>query len=249
MRGLQLLGIGGLPRVGAGDDLAGLLRGGLESSGIDLEDGDVLVVCQKVVSKSEGREITLASVTPSADALAIAAHDPHSDPRVVELVLRECVGGIVRRRGSLIIGRTRHGFVCASAGVDLSNTTQSEHAIMLPIDPDASAASIRRAFEPTDIAVVISDSFGRPFRAGTVGVAIGCAGLEPVRSHIDDPDDRGRPFHSTLVHDADLLASAAELLMGPAGGVPACVVRGFRWRPGSVAVAASVIPADRDLFA
>jgi coenzyme F420-0:L-glutamate ligase / coenzyme F420-1:gamma-L-glutamate ligase len=236
---IEIHPVRGIPPLGPGDDLARLLRGAA-----NLRDGDVLVVAQKAVSKVEGREVDLTGVEPRPEAIEIAGVD--GDARVVELVLRES-RRIVRRRGSFLIAETRHGFVCASAGVDRSNTSGADRAILLPEDPDASAARLRGGLG-ADVAVVISDSFGRPFRQGITGVAVGCAGLGPLVSHVGTPDDRGRPFEATVVHVADELAAAADLLIGPAGGVPAAVIRGYAWRPGSTGAAATVMPAERDLF-
>ena len=238
-RAICILPVLGLPRLAQGDDLAGLIRGAIE-----LQDGDVVVVAQKAVSKCEGREVSLLGVEPSAEALAYAEAD--EDPRVIELILRESVR-VVRRRGSFLVCETRHGFVCASAGVDRSNTSGDDRAILLPVDPDASARALRTAFA-LDLAVVVSDSFGRPFRTGTTGVAVGCAGLEPVTSYTGSADDRGRILQGTEVHLADQLASAAELAMGPFGGVPAAVIRGVRWASGGRGARETVIPAERDLF-
>jgi coenzyme F420-0:L-glutamate ligase/coenzyme F420-1:gamma-L-glutamate ligase len=198
-----------------------------------------------VVSKVEGREVDLAGVDPRPEAVEIAG--PDGDPRVIELVLREA-SRIVRRRGSLIIAETRHGFICAAAGVDRSNTSRPDTAILLPEDPDASARRLRDGLG-ADVAVIVSDSFGRPFRLGITGVALGCAGLEPLVSHLGEPDDRGRPFEATVVHVADELAAAADLVIGPAGGVPAAIIRGYGWRRGDGAAAATVMPPERDLFA
>jgi coenzyme F420-0:L-glutamate ligase/coenzyme F420-1:gamma-L-glutamate ligase len=236
---IEIHPVRGLPALRPGDDLAAILR-----AAAGLRDGDVLVVAQKAVSKVEGREVSLAGVEPRPEAVEIAGAD--ADPRVVEIVLREA-RRIVRRRGSLVIAETRHGFICAAAGVDRSNASGADRAILLPEDPDASAARLRAALG-SDVAVVISDSFGRPFRQGITGVAVGCAGLEPLISHIGLPDDRGRPFEATVVHVADELAAAADLVIGPSGGVPAAVIRGYRWQPGAVGAADTVMPPERDLF-
>lgn len=233
-----------------GDDLAALLLDAIAAAGEDLRAGDVLVVAQKPVSKAEGRIVDLAGVEPSQEALAYAAEDG-GDPRVVEVILRESEA-IVRRRGSFIVARTRHGFVCGSAGVDRSNQDQVDHVTLLPEEPDASARRLRERLEAAagvQIAVVISDSFGRPFRRGTTGVAVGVAGLEPVVEFVGSPDDTGRPFHSTRVHIADQLAAGADLLLGPRGRVPAVLVRGAPITPGAGASADGVIPPERDLFA
>lgn len=236
---ISVIPLRGLPRLGPGDDLAALIGAAAE-----LRDGDVVVVAQKAVSKCEGREVALAGIAPSAEALMLAGAD--DDARVIELILRESTR-IVRRRGSFLVCETRHGFVCASAGIDRSNTTREDTAILLPVDPDRSAETLRRSLGGR-VAVIVSDSFGRPFRTGTTGVAVGCAGIDPVVSFTGRPDDRGRVLQGTEVHVADQIASAAELAMGPIGGVPAAIVRGFSWAPGTRTARETVIPAERDLF-
>ena len=162
------------------------------------------------------------------------------------MVLRESVR-IVRRRGSLLICETRHGLVCASAGVDRSNAPGADLVVLLPLDPDASAERIRAAL-PAGVAVLVSDSFGRPFRQGISGIAIGCAGIEPLDDRVGRPDDAGRPFAGTVVHVADELAAVADHVMGPAGGVPAVRIRGARVTAGGDGAAATAMPAERDLF-
>jgi coenzyme F420-0:L-glutamate ligase/coenzyme F420-1:gamma-L-glutamate ligase len=239
MTDLVVTPVAGLPELGAGDDLGALL-----AAAVELAAGDVVVVAQKAVSKAEGRVLDLAEVVPRAEALEIAGSG--EDPRFVEVVLREAVR-VVRRRGSLLICETRHGLVCASAGVDRSNAPGADRVVLLPLDPDASAARIRAAL-PDGVAVIVSDSFGRPFRQGIAGVAIGVAGIAPVDDRLGAPDDRGRPFQGTIVHVADELAAIADHVMGPAGGVPAVRVRGARVVPGDGGAAATVMPPERDLF-
>src|SRR5262249_10655773 len=156
-------------------------------------------------------------IEPRAEAVEIAGAD--EDPRFIEVVLREAVR-VVRRRGSLLICETRHGLVCASAGVDRSNAPGADQVVLLPLDPDAAGTRIR-ASVPAGVAVIVSDSFGRPFRQGIAGVAIGVAGIAPVDDRMGAPDDRGRRFQGTVVHVADELAAIADHVMGPAGGVPA----------------------------
>lgn len=237
-------------RVRPGDDLAALLVGAIADAGEALADGDCLVVAQKPVSKAEGRIVDLAGVEPSDEARAIAAEDG-GDPRLVEVILRESAE-VVRRRGSFVVGRTRHGHVLGSGGVDRSNQDEPDHVTLLPVDPDASARALRdalRAATGADVAVVISDSIGRPFRRGTVGVALGAAGFATVVEHAGRPDDVGRRFHSTQVHMGDQLASAAELALGPAGGVPAAIVRGAALERGAEGATGGIIARDRDLFA
>jgi len=242
MSDLGVSGVRGLPELKAGDDLAGLLVRALPG----LRDGDVVCVAQKAVSKVEGRSVELASVTPSERAREIAADE--ADPRVVELILRESAR-IVRRRGAFLICETHHGFVCAAAGVDRSNTGAGEVAVLLPVDPDASARRLRDAFaETAEVGVIITDSFGRPFRLGTTGAAVGCAGLAPLRVHTGERDDAGRVLQGTEVHVADQIAAAAELVMGPYGGVPAAVVRGLAFTRSDAGARAGLMPAERDLF-
>jgi coenzyme F420-0:L-glutamate ligase/coenzyme F420-1:gamma-L-glutamate ligase len=236
-------------RIRPGDDLAALLLGAIADAGEVLADGDVLVVAQKPVSKAEGRIVDLADVEPSAEALERAADG--GDPRVVEVILRESAE-VVRSRGAFIIGRTAQGHVLGSAGVDRSNQDASDHVTLLPVDPDASARGLREAVRVAtgaDVAIVISDSIGRPFRRGTVGVAIGAAGFATVVEHAGRPDDVGREFHSTQVHTGDQLASAAELALGPSGGVPAVLIRGALLEAGVEGATSGIIDRDKDLFA
>lgn len=236
-------------RIAPGDDLVAILLEGLAAAGEALVDGDVLVVAQKPVSKAEGRVVALGGISPSPEALAIAA-EGGGDPRVVEAILRESVA-VVARRGSFLVCRTRHGHVCGSAGVDRSNQDGEDLVTLLPEDPDATARRLRaglREAAGVDVGIVISDSFGRPFRRGTVGVAIGVAGFAPVVEFAGRLDDAGRPFRTTAVHVADQLASAADLLLGPAGGVPAVLVRGAPLEPGDEGAAGTAIDPDRSLF-
>ncbi len=224
--GVRLVPLPGIPRVRAGDDLAELCGAAARRAGVTLADG-VLVVCQKVVSKAEGRVVRLAEVAPSEPAQRIAREDG-KDPRHVEVVLRE-TARIVRRGHGVLICETRHGFVCANAGVDLSNAPEPDAAVLLPEDPDASARRLREglvARGARGIAVVISDSFGRPWREGQVDQALGCAGLAPISDWSGRRDLEGRPLQVTALATADQLAAAAGLLMHKDAGVPAVWVEG-----------------------
>jgi coenzyme F420-0:L-glutamate ligase/coenzyme F420-1:gamma-L-glutamate ligase len=244
--GVAVIGLSGLPELGPGDDLAGLLQAAAGRSAGGLRDGDVVCVAQKVVSKVEGRSVPLESVEASARAREIAADE--ADPRMIELILRESVR-IVRRRGAFLICETRHGFICAAAGVDRSNAGSGDVAVLLPLDPDASARRLRDALAAAaEVAVIVTDSFGRPFRLGTTGVAVGCAGLAPVRIHTGEKDDAGRVLQGTELHVADQIASAAELVLGPFGGVPAAIVRGLTYERSDAGARAGLMPAERDLF-
>jgi len=214
---------------------------------VELEAGDVVVLAQKVVSKSEGRVVRLADVEPSARAREIAGGD--EDPRRIEVILGEAAR-IVRVRPPLVIAETKHGFICASAGVDASNAPESGMLVLLPDDPDASARRIReRLRESTglEVAVLITDSFGRPWRQGTIDVALGAAGLEVIRDLRGTRDSVGYELHATMIAIADELASAAELVMGKVEGIPAVVIRGLEVA-GTGRARDLVIPEERDLF-
>jgi coenzyme F420-0:L-glutamate ligase / coenzyme F420-1:gamma-L-glutamate ligase len=213
----------------------------------EVEEGDVLVLAQKVVSKAEGRVVRLGDVEPSEYARELAG--PDADPRHVEVILREAVR-IVRTRGALVIAETRHGFVCASAGVDASNAPEPGTLVLLPVDPDAAARHIRdrlRELTGRDVAVIVSDSFGRPWRQGTTDVAIGVAGLVPLLDLRGTTDAKGYELRSTQIAVADELAGAAELVMGKASGVPGAVIRGYG-ATGDGSARELVMPEDRDLF-
>jgi coenzyme F420-0:L-glutamate ligase/coenzyme F420-1:gamma-L-glutamate ligase len=232
---VTVLPVEGIPEVQPGDDLTALLR-----EAADFEDGDVLVVAQKVVSKAEGRVVRLDDVEASEHAVELAAD---RDPRELEVILGEAAR-LVRTRPPLVIAETRHGFVCASAGVDHSNAPERDMLVLLPVDPDASA---RRLSESLGVAVVVSDSFGRPFRQGTTDVAIGVAGLAPLLDLRGTRDSTGYELRTTMIAVADEIASAAELVMRKTAGIPAAIVRGLDLR-GEGSARELVMPADRDLF-
>jgi coenzyme F420-0:L-glutamate ligase / coenzyme F420-1:gamma-L-glutamate ligase len=232
---ITLIPVEGIPEVREGDDLAVLLQAAAQ-----FEDGDILVVAQKVVSKAEGRVVRLDEVEASGQAEDLAAD---RDPRELEVILREAVR-IVRSRAPLVIAETRHGFVCASAGVDHSNAPGPETLVLLPVDPDESA---RRLAERLGVAVIVSDSFGRPFRQGTTDVAIGVAGLTPLLDLRGVRDSVGYELRTTMIAVADEIAGAAELAMGKTAGIPAVIVRGLDLR-GEGSARDLVMPAERDLF-
>ena len=244
MSRIELIALDGIPEVHPGDDLAALIAAAAASSGIGLQADDVVVVTQKVVSKAEGRIVELASVQPSELAQRWA-NRWEKDPRQVELVLRESAAIVRMAPGGLIIGRTRHGFVCANAGVDVSNVGSGDVATLLPEDPDASAAALR---DRLGAPVVISDSFGRPWRNGIVNVAIGVAGLEAVVDLRGQPDAAGRIMRATVIAVADELASAADLAGGKVGQRPVVVVRGYDWVPSTAGGAPLIMEPERDLF-
>lgn len=247
---IELIALEGIPEVGPGDDLAAHIAEAAAAAGIELADTDVLVVTQKVVSKAEGRLVELASVKPSDFAVGWADHWGR-DARQVELVLRESASIVRMGPGGLIISRTRHGLVCANAGVDVSNVGGGGVASLLPEDPDASARGIRdgiRSRTGAAPAVVISDSFGRPWRNGIVNVAIGAAGIEAVLDLRGVPDAAGREMQATVIAVADELASAADLVGGKVTQRPVVVVRGYAWRPSEAGASALVMEPERDLF-
>jgi len=247
---IELIALEGIPEVGPGDDLAARIADAAAASSIALADTDVLVVTQKVVSKAEGRLVELASVKPSDFAVGWADHWGR-DARQVELVLRESASIVRMGPGGLIISRTRHGLVCANAGVDVSNVGGGEVASLLPEDPDASARGIRdgiRSRTGAAPAVVISDSFGRPWRNGIVNVAIGAAGIEAILDLRGEPDAAGRKMQATVIAVADELASAADLVGGKVTQRPVVVVRGYAWRPSEAGASALVMEPERDLF-
>lgn len=243
--GIRVFPLVGIPEVEQGDDLAALLADAAERAG-GLEDADVVVVAQKVVSKAEGRVVQLDGIEPSERARELAGD---RDPRHVEAILRETVR-IVRSRPPLLIAETRHGFVCASAGVDASNAKGEGTLVLLPVDPDDSAATIREALRVRtgrDVGVIVSDSFGRPFRQGTTDVALGVAGLNPVLDLAGVRDSAGYELQGTEIAVADELAGAAELVMGKTRRVPAAVVRGVDAR-GEGTGRDLLMPPERDLF-
>jgi coenzyme F420-0:L-glutamate ligase/coenzyme F420-1:gamma-L-glutamate ligase len=239
MSGISVLPLEGIPEVREGDDLAGLIGEAAQRAG-GFRSGDVLVVAQKVVSKAEGRIARLGSVEPSPQARELAADH---DARHVEVIIGEAAR-IVRVRPPLVIAETRHGFGCASAGVDRSNAAGPDTVVLLPVDPDDSA---RRLAEALGVAVIISDSFGRPFRQGTTDIAIGVAGLSPLLDLRGVRGPVGYELKTTTIAVADELAGAAELVMGKTRGIPAAIVRGLALE-GDGTGKDLVMPADRDLF-
>lgn len=247
---LELIALDGIPEVTPGADLAALVSAALEASGVSLTDADVLIVTQKVVSKAEGRLVDLATVEPS-DLARRWAERWGKDPRQVEVVLQESASIVRMGPGGLIISRTRHGLVCANAGVDVSNVGGGDVAALLPVDPDASARALRdglRARLGVAPPIIISDSFGRPWRNGIVNVAVGSAGIEPLLDLRGEPDAAGRPMQATIIAVADQIASAADLAGGKADGRPVVVLRGYEWRPSEAGASALVMEGARDLF-
>ncbi|MDQ2674316.1 MAG: coenzyme F420-0:L-glutamate ligase [Chloroflexota bacterium] len=245
---IELIGLEGIGEIQPGDDLAAVIAD--VATDVHLTDADVVVVTQKIVSKSEGRLVDLATVEPSDFAREWAARWD-KDPRQVEVVLRESASIVRMGPGGLIISRTRHGLVCANAGVDVSNVGGGDVAALLPEDPDASARRIRAGLRQRTgaaPAVIISDSFGRPWRNGIVNVAIGSAGIESLLDLRGEPDVAGRPMRATIIAVADQLASAADLAGGKTDGRPVVIIRGYAWRPSDAGASVLVMEAERDLF-
>jgi coenzyme F420-0:L-glutamate ligase / coenzyme F420-1:gamma-L-glutamate ligase len=239
---IEVLPVEGLPEIAEGDDLAALIAAALE-----LQDGDVVCVAQKVVSKAEGRIVRLDEVEPSDEARNLAG--PDGDPRRLEIILRESVR-VLRRRPPLVISETRHGFVCAAAGVDASNAPVPDTVVLLPEDPDASAARLRAVLEELtgrSLGVIVTDTFGRSWRRGITNVAIGAAGIEVLRDLRGVYDPAGYELHSTVIAVADEIAAAAELVMGKTARIPAAVVRGLDVA-GAGTAAELVMPPEHDLF-
>ena len=239
---ISLIPVRGLPEIRADDDLAALI-----AERIELDDRDVVVVAQKAVSKAEGRVVRIDDLEPSAKAIELAADE--RDPREVEAVLREAKN-IVRERGPLVIAETRHGFICASAGVDHSNAPEPGTLVLLPLDPDASARGIREGLRERtgkDVGVIVTDSFGRPFRQGTTDVALGVAGIPAMLDLRGTTDRIGYELRSSRVAIADEIAGAADIARGKAEGVPVVVVRGLQLE-GDGSGQEIVIEPELDLF-
>ncbi len=245
--GLRVLPLDGIPEVRPGDDLADLIA---QAAGDDmLRAGDVVVVTHKIVSKAEGRLVDLNTVEPSPLAKSFA-EQYDKDPRQIEVVLRES-RRIVRMDRGIIISETHHGFVCANAGVDVSNVPGSDTVCILPVDPDASARRLRDTLASgvgADLAVIVSDSFGRPWRQGITNVAIGVAGMEPLADYRGEKDAHGYPLTTTVLAIADELASAAELVMGKTKNMPAAVVRNYPYKRGPGTARDLLMEPERDLF-
>jgi coenzyme F420-0:L-glutamate ligase / coenzyme F420-1:gamma-L-glutamate ligase len=246
---LSIFGVEGLPEITAGSALAAMILEAAAGTDTPLQSGDVVVVTSKIVSKAEGRVVRLEEVDVSPFARQYAERW-EKEPAIVELVLRESKR-VVRQVGPILITETRHGFVCANSGIDQSSSGGHGLAVLLPLDPDASAGRIREEFKRRDleIAVIISDTFGRPWREAQTDVAIGIAGMQPVLSYIGQVDPHGHEFRVQALCTADELAGAAELVKGNLSRVPVAVIRGHAWEPDDTATMQSIIrDSERDLF-
>jgi len=245
---VRIIPLRGLPEVRAGDDVAKMI---VEAAGSEpgIRAGDILVGTQKIVSKSEGRVVALSSVKPSAEALRLAI-ETEKDPRLVELILRESVR-IVRQRGPILITETKHGFVCANAGIDASNVGPEGNVCLLPEDPDRSAQAIRAEIgraTGVDVAVIISDTFGRAWREGHTNVAVGVAGMSPFADYVGQSDAFGYELRVSTLAVADELAGAAELVQNKLDGVPVAIIRGYPYPKGEGTARGMVRAKENDLF-
>ena len=246
---VRILSVPGMPIIVPGDDLAGLIQQATERAALALQDGDIVVVTQKIVSKAEGCLVSLAEVTPSPLA-ATFAEQWDKDARQVEVVL-QASRRIVKMDRGVIIAETHHGFICANAGVDRSNMEGDDVVAVLPPDPDASARAIRdRLREQTgvDVAVIISDTFGRPWREGLVNIAIGLAGMQANVDYTGQYDAQGYELKVTALSVADELAAAAELVMNKLDNVPVAVIRGYDYPRGDGDLNQLIRDPERDLF-
>ncbi|MEM3437080.1 MAG: coenzyme F420-0:L-glutamate ligase [Nitrososphaerales archaeon] len=246
---IRIIGIEGIPEVNPGNDIASLIANSIQKQGIKIIDKDIIVVTHKIVSKAEGRLIDLKKIKPSDFALKISKYGK-KDPRMIEVILREAKR-IVRMKKGVIIAETRHGFVCANAGVDKSNVKGKDIVSLLPINPDKSAQLIKDGIKrklKVDVAVIISDTFGRPWREGQTNVAIGVAGLEPILDYRGKKDNYGYTLKATAIAIADELASAAELVMGKLRKIPIAIIRGYKYNEGKGSIKSLIRPRSRDLF-
>ena len=246
VRNLQILPVEGIPEIQPGDDLPEVVS---LAAGENLRAGDILVVTHKIVSKAEGRLVDLRTIEPSALAKGYAARYGR-DPRQIEVILRES-RRIVRMERGLVIAETHHGFVCANAGVDASNVPGDDMVCLLPLDPDASAARLREALVTrmgSELAVIVSDSFGRPWREGITNVAIGVSGMDSLADYRGQRDPHGHPLEASVLAVADELAAAAELVMGKVAGIPVAIVRGYPYERSAGTGRDLLMPPERDLF-
>jgi coenzyme F420-0:L-glutamate ligase / coenzyme F420-1:gamma-L-glutamate ligase len=244
----EVIGVETLPEIRPGDDLGPLLAEAAHRQGTPLQPGDLLVVCQKIVSKAEGRLVRMDDVVPSPRAEEIAGQLA-KDPRLVEIILRE-TRQIIRMDKGILVVETRHGLVCANAGVDRSNV-DVDTACLLPEDPDRSAEILRAGLARHvghDVPVIITDTFGRPWREGLANVAIGVAGVQPLRSYLGERDPAGNVLQATVIALADELAGAAEPVMGKLSRIPAALIRGLDWQAGAGSARELLRDPARDLF-
>lgn len=246
---LRIIPVRGIGEIYPGDDLTAIILQALEQQATPLADGDILVVTQKIVSKAEGRIVDPASVEPSAFAQMVAAQG-HKDANYYEVVLRES-RRIVKMDRGVLVTETHHGLICANSGVDESNVGGGGTITLLPVDPDASAAALRAGLREragAGVAVIISDTFGRPWREGQVNIAIGVAGIAPLADYTGQDDSYGYTMHASIIAVADELASAAELVMGKIDAVPVAIIRGYTFAAAESSAKALLRAPEKDLF-
>ncbi len=246
---LQVIPVRVSANIMPNDDLGNIVLKAIKQNRLEILNGDILVLAHKIVSKVEGRIVSLADVKPSPKAIRMSK-EHGKDPRIMELILKESIQ-ILRAKNGIVVTETRHGLVCANTGVDQSNV-EGDAALLLPIDPDRSAARLQAAVKKKrgkEIAVVITDTFGRPFREGQVNVAIGVAGMSPIKSYVGSRDMYGRKLRVSEIAVADEIASAAELVMGKSKGVPTAIIRGYRFEKVASASAKSLQRTkEQDIF-
>lgn len=249
---IQLIPVTGMGEIRPGDNLAEMIVGSASRIGLQPQSGDVVIVAQKVVSKSEGRLVDLRTVEPSTQAVEIARFQGR-DPRLVEVILAES-NSLLRVDRYVLITETRHGFICANAGVDRSNVSGDDWVALLPIDPDLSAHLLRNQLlnlispQCNQLAVIITDTFGRAWREGLTNVAIGLSGIEPLIDFRGQPDDHGKELSATVLAAADEIAAASGLLMGKTSRIPVVLLRGYRFRTRESRATDLIRPKERDLF-
>ena len=253
-REIKVIGIVGMPEIKVGDDLGSLIVGAAEGQNIPIEQHDILVVTQKIVSKAEGRVVRLEDIEPSPIALQLS-EGHNRDPRHTEVILRESKRIVRMDRGN-IISETHHGFTCANAGVDASNVPGEDNVALLPVDPDTSAERIRTRIKERlgkDVAIIISDTFGRPWREGAVNMAIGVAGMDPLQDYRGEEDAYGQLMRTTVIAIADELAATAELVTGKVRSVPVALIKGYTYQLADTldlpkGATALIRPPERDMF-
>ncbi|MFN0108776.1 MAG: coenzyme F420-0:L-glutamate ligase [Blastocatellia bacterium] len=246
---IQLTAVRGIPEIRPGDDLSWMIARAVETQGFKLADGDVVVVAQKIISKSEGRLVNLESVTPSALAVELAAKQ-NRDPRLIEVILGESAS-IVRMDSHVLVTETKHGFICANAGVDRSNVAGKDWVALLPVAPDDSALLLKNRLAElsrVNVAVIITDTFGRPWREGLTNVAIGVAGMKPLKDFRGQQDDHGKDLSATVLAVADEIAASTGLLMRKTARIPVVVVRGCYFDHSDGSAKELIRARERDLF-
>lgn len=251
---ISLIPVPGIPEISEGDDLVKLVSEAVSEKGLTIEDGDVLVIAQKIISKSEGRIVDLKSVTPSDFSMTLST-EVSKDPRLIEVILSETTKIIKMdqrkpEKGRLIV-ETRGGVISANAGVDASNVSGGDMVTLLPVDSDESARGLASGFKSllsTDVAVIITDTVGRPWREGLVDIAIGCAGIKALKDFRGETDSKGFELNATVMAVADEIASAAGLLMEKAGSVPVVIVRGYEFEKGETGASELIRDPEEDLF-